>query len=226
MNEPGSVMPKRSRAWGLALLGLGSLVALGYTAGVIVSRSSTPKPVPPALQATLWPEPRPLPDFELNGSGGAPFNPARLQGRWTLLFFGYTHCPDICPVALAAIAQTVAELKRQEPDATVPQVVFVSVDPDRDSLSKLGAYVGHFNPDFLGATGDEEDLRAFAQKLGVLWFRVREQGAAHEAYLITHTSSILVVDPEVRLYARFSLPHDGRAMAQKFRDVRRHYAAG
>lgn len=208
------------------VFGLAILIAVGAGAGYWVGSKwpaqSHPAAVPTALKATLWPRPRSLEPFLLSDQHGRPFELSRLKGRWTLLFFGYASCPDICPTTLMALRKAAARMSDHAGGEPIPQIAFVSVDPERDDPQRLGAYVQHFHPAFLGVTGTLENVKGLARQLNVMF--MREKGSSESGYVISHTSSILVIDPRARLYARFSPPHYGEAIAERFEAVRRYYA--
>ena len=140
---------------------------------------------------------RSLPAFSLVDHQGKTFTDARLRGRWSLIFFGYTHCPDICPNTLAVMKQAMKQLHEH---SVQPQVIFISVDPKRDTPERLAKYVRYFDPDFIGATGSEEALAALAPALGIPF--ARPPGSDSENYLVDHGASVLLIDPSVRSLAR------------------------
>jgi protein SCO1/2 len=167
--------------------------------------------LPPSGQlsgATRVDDPRPLPAFELRRSDGKLTN-ADLLGRWTLLNFGYTFCPDICPTTLATLKDLKARLAAM--GATAPQVIFISVDAARDTPGRAAEFVAFFDPAFIGATGSDAELAALAQHLGVYYQRHDKAGKQH--YTVDHSAAIYLVDPQGRLKAIFSWPHDPAAMA-------------
>jgi protein SCO1/2 len=177
--------------------------------------------VPPALeQATVFQEPRALPEFALVDQAGRPFGPVRLRGQWTLVFFGFVNCPDICPTTLATLAavrKSLADL----PESDRPGVAFVSVDPGRDTPELIGQYVGHFDPAFVGATGSADDIEVLTRGLGVavLFGPADVDGN----YAVDHSAAVFLVDPDARVAALFNTPHEAGAIA---RDYRRIVAAG
>jgi protein SCO1/2 len=168
-------------------------------------------PETPSVQsATVLSNPRPLQPFSLIGQDGIPFTLDNLKGHWSFLAIGYTHCPDVCPTTLAtynAIQERIGDADK------ATRFVFVSVDPERDSPETLARYLAYFNPDFEGATGTHSDLQGFVSQLGLLYGKHTGQETAM-GYLVDHSASILLTDPEARLTAIFSSPHDPRAMAQ------------
>lgn len=135
----------------------------------------------------------------LRGADGKPFAAERLRGRWSLLFFGYTSCPDVCPTTLQALARLA-----RDPAGGIAtgdtQVVFVSVDPERDTPQRVAAYLGGFDARFVGATGDREAVARFAEAAGA--------GFAPSGARIDHSTSLFVVDPDGRLAGVLLRPAD------------------
>ncbi len=192
------------------------LLVLGIVAGALVSRTGPPTATSGAAARLV--EPRPLAPFRLSVDGGRLLDNDTLRGKWSLLFFGYTHCPDVCPATLAELARAY-ELLAQDPgvlDDT--QVIFVSVDPARDTPQTLAAYTGFFNPAFIGATGEATQLAALARQLDVQ-FRL----GSGEAYAVDHSSAILLIDPQVRYHARIKAPHHAQDIRRQFLEIRRQY---
>lgn len=167
--------------------------------------------------ATVLHEPMHLPQFRLTDTKGNSFTNSSLQGIWSFLFFGYTYCPDICPTTLALLADTENRLQGQK-EKHKRQYVFVSVDPQRDTIEHLGEYVTYFNPLFKGATGPEQEIQALTKPIGIRYQRSPEQRPAGD-YLIDHSATILLVDPDGNLRALISPPHDAAVIAQDFRKI-------
>ena len=167
---------------------------------------------------------RAIPEFTLTDHDGQPFDRSRLTGHWTLMFFGYTHCPDICPMTLAVLAATMQELGKL-PAAERPaelQVVFVSVDPERDSPEQLKTYTHYFNPNFLGVTGPEAQINALTGALGILHAKVPDPNNPG-GYLVDHSASILVVNPRAELEAVLGAPHSAPVIAADLSTLYTHY---
>lgn len=160
---------------------------------------------------TRLPQPRALAPFALTDTDGAPFTEASLEGRWTLLAFGYASCPDVCPLLLASFRDIHRRLADRGLDAAV-RFVFVSVDPERDDLARLKDYVRYFNPAFVGATGPHPELQRLTRQLGVLYQRAAA-GESALGYLVDHTATMLLIDPAGRLTALFSTPQDASAVS-------------
>ncbi|MDP9066338.1 MAG: SCO family protein [Pseudomonadota bacterium] len=146
---------------------------------------------------------RSLPEFSLMDQNGRPFGPANLRGHWSILFFGYTHCPDFCPTTLSTLAGLEKRLQ-DERAAVRPQVIFVSVDAKRDTPAQLATYVPAFDPAFIGVTAPTQpDIDALAAKLGVA---VVITPAAGGSYTVDHTGALFVLDPRARLTAILTGP--------------------
>ena len=178
------------------------LLGLALVAGIVVALR-TQTPLPEARSALILPEPTPLPEFHLVDQQGQAVDESVFRGQWDLVFFGFTHCPDICPTTLQVLSAARAALaaKGQEP---LPRIVLVSVDPERDTPEVLGPYVGYFGADTLGITGSLEETRKLTSSLGV-FFQKRASGG--DNYLVDHSAAVLVIDPEGRFSALFSGPH-------------------
>jgi protein SCO1/2 len=165
-------------------------------------------------QAMVMPEFRPLKPFSLTNHKGETFDNQSLLGHWTFMSFGYTYCPDICPTTMTLFAEMHSRI--QAKNSIEPyEITFVSVDPERDSLDRLSKYVTYFDPSFIGATGPEEALQELTKPLGILYKRVETKDSAMD-YVMDHSASIILVDPQGRYHAYFSPPHDAEKMANDF----------
>ncbi len=159
--------------------------------------------------ARLFPQPRPIEPFRLVDQHGQPFTPERLTGQWNLLFFGYTHCPDVCPDTLARAAQAIRLLEQD--GQPKPSVWFISVDPERDEPQRLADYVHYFHEDFHAATGKPAQLEAFSRSLAAIYFIGEPDENGH--YDVDHSANLLILDPRGRLAGMFRPPFDPQAMA-------------
>jgi protein SCO1/2 len=171
-------------------------------------------PRQPADQTLIeLPEPWDIPAVTLIDQDGQPFGPDELRGQWSLLFFGFTHCPDVCPTTLYDLHQVKTRLQEQHGvSGDDYQVVFVSVDPERDTPQKLRDYVAYFDPSFLAVTGEHDQLRPLTRKLAIA-YRIEEHEAGAAAYNVDHSVSILLASPEARIHGIFPAPHDIDKMA-------------
>lgn len=152
--------------------------------------------------AVVLEQPRTVEGFELVDHRGQPFTPEDLKGKWTLAYFGFTHCPDICPTTLAVLGRVVKAL---DPDiAEQTQVIMVSVDPARDTPEKLAEYVPFFHPDFTGVTGDFLDIMKFTRQVGVAFNKV-PQG---DTYSVDHTGYLILINPQGHFHAFYRPPFE------------------
>ena len=200
-----------------------AVVAIALAAGFLTARWWSPAPeAPPLRSATaLFGKERPVPEFALSDHSGRAYTRQDLTGNWTLLFFGYTHCPDVCPATLATLAASVDTAAALGDGGDAPfRVAFVSVDPERDGLDHLRSYVTVFHGDFLGVTGTHEELRKLTGALGVVY--ARAAGGAGSAYLVEHSAALLLVNPGGELQAVFGPPHDPDAIARDLAAIRAH----
>jgi protein SCO1 len=176
-------------------------------------------PYPKDLQGILLPEPVPLLNFKLEDHHGQLFTQERLQDKWTFLFFGYTHCPDVCPTSLNMLAEMVERLKVNPQVVEETQVLFVSVDPVRDTAPVLKEYVPYFNESFLGVRGSEEQLKILSKNLRASYHITGWED--EENYDISHTSAFFLFDPQGRFSALFqSQYHSPEKMASAYLRIR------
>jgi protein SCO1/2 len=189
----------------IAALILGAAAAW-FTENARLSRPS------PAMEGLLWPPPKTLDGFALVDQSGASFTPQQLEGRWSLLFFGFTHCPDVCPNTLRLLQKAAPGF----PSDT--QVVFVSVDPERDTPDAVAEYVRFFDPAFVGVTGSTTAMADFTRSLGVL--SMRTEPDEHGNYSVDHSAGVLLVDPKRRLVGIISQPFTAESLARLYLDIR------
>ena len=168
----------------------------------------------PQLQAVrLFEQPRVLPAFSLQQSDGTPLVPGELKGHWTLVFLGFTHCPDVCPTTLAQLAQAQKQWAAL-PEPTRPRVLFVSVDPERDTPDAIGEYAHAFHRDTLAATADVPALETFAKSLSMVFAKVPTgAGAPADQYSVDHSASLAVLDPQGRLTGFIQPPFEPKDIA-------------
>jgi protein SCO1/2 len=160
-------------------------------------------PVTPKLAAAvLYPTPRELPDFTLARVDGSALTHADWKGRWTIAFFGYTNCPDVCPTTLATFKQAFAKLDANGLADRV-RFDFISVDPARDTPEQLAKYVGYFSKDFVAATGTDEELTKLTRALGLIYSRVP---TGNGDYAVDHSASAVIIDPSGRQVGLFRPP--------------------
>jgi protein SCO1/2 len=154
------------------------------------------------IQATVLVPARKIILPELVKDNGSALSEQDVQGNWTLVFFGYTNCPDICPTTLNTLAEAKKKAERE-----FPKVLFVSVDPERDSINKLGEYVRYFDPDFYAATGTSEMLKSLSMQMSVVFMKAPGASGEDQDYLVDHSSSIILLNPKGELHAFLGAPH-------------------
>jgi len=197
-----------------------TVAALAMAAGIWAARAILEhKPVPDELAATRFPTAREIAPFSLIDHNNAVFDNSALRQRWSFIFFGYTHCPDVCPTTLSVLNSVAQKLGDLDEDI---RFVFLSVDPERDTPEQLAEYVSYFNDDFIGVTGTPEGIEQITRQLGVLHIRAQaEEGAS--GYLLDHTASVFLFDPDGRYHAVFSPPLSADAIAADFRKMLQDY---
>lgn len=198
-------------------LRIGILAIVAFAAGLFLARALwSPSPAPPqAERATIFPEPRALPALDLADQDGRPLGRDFFVKKWTLVFFGFTNCPDICPTTLATLAQFERQLTDLPADER-PGVLLVSVDPERDDPTRLAAYVKFFDPAFTGATGTPQAVAETAAAFGVPYAKV---SLPEGGYTMDHGSGVFVVGPTGGIVAYMSGPHDAGVMARDYRKI-------
>ncbi len=179
----------------------GTFIVLGLAGGgYFLSKAVQPQTL---QDATVLPDSRALPPFELLDDRGQPFGNQRLAGNWTLLFFGFTHCPDICPATLQQLSiarQRLAE-NGVEP---LPEIVLISVDPERDTADVLADYVHIFGDHVTGVSGEFDELQKLTSDLGIHFQRAN---TSDTSYVVDHSTAVLLTNPAAELSALFSAPH-------------------
>jgi len=177
------------------------VLAIALSAGIFVA---TRLQAPPALNtAFVLPAATPLPEFSLVDQSGSVVTRDSFRDRWDLVFFGFTHCPDICPATLQILAVARNELAAagQEP---LPRIVLVSVDPERDTPELMGKYVDYFGDGNLGITGSLDEIRKLTSGLGIYF---EKQTGESDDYAVDHSAAVLLINPDGEFHALFGGPH-------------------
>jgi len=172
---------------------------------------------PKELMGVVRPEPKPLSSFNLIDHNGDAFTRENLLGKWTFLFFGYTHCPDVCPMTLSVLSSVYNGIDEESGDGVGEQVVFLSVDPVRDTPAKLADYMAFFNEKFIAVTGSKEEIDEFSEQYGAGYILGEETSPGE--YSVNHTSAIFLIDPKGRLVALFSQPHNADTILMQYRKI-------
>lgn len=191
---------KVAKALPVALLALAALLAGIWAA------SRLRAPATPALSTgVMLAAPRPIAPFALVDQDAQPYTQDQLRGRWTLLFAGFTHCPDVCPTTLGLMKAVGQRL------SAPPAMVFLSVDPERDTPERLREYVTFFGGSIQGVSGPREELDRLCASLGLAYVRV--PGATEGEYTMDHTAALVLIDPQGRVAGYFPPPHKADTLA-------------
>ncbi len=166
--------------------------------------------------------PVPLPEFNLLNKENKMVNKDQLTGQWTLAFFGYTHCPDICPGTLNSLSNVAKELRKSNPEDPT-QYLFVSLDPARDTPDVIKHYVDYFDPNFEALTGDKSEIDKITERVGVIYDYEYEDERAQGDYVVNHYTAILVFDPQARLRAHILPPHPTDKVSAAFTRIKDYY---
>ena len=183
------------------LVGLGLIALIGVVIAVTILLPKTD-----TFRGTLYEPALPAPEIELTQGNGGSFKLSEMRDNVILLFFGYTSCPDVCPTTLSEMKRVLVEMGA---DAEQVQVVFVTVDPERDTPQKLQEYVSIFNPAFIGLSGSREDLEKVWSDYGV--YREEEElPNSATGYLVNHTARVYLIDRDgnLRLSYSYGTPTD------------------
>jgi len=193
-----------------------ALIAFGSGIGIFSARQQRAH-LPVQIQGLMWPNPKSLLAFTTIDQNGKEFGLGNLQGKWSFLFFGYTHCPDICPITLTIMDKVYKQLESMQQQSAV-QMIFVSVDPERDTSEQLHSYVSYFNEGFIGLGGSLEQIQALTRQMGIAYFH--DQPTATGDYMVDHSASIFLIDPQGQLVAILSAPHQVEDILSRFLEIR------
>jgi protein SCO1/2 len=172
--------------------------------------------------ATVLPEPRQLANVRFVDESGREAHLHDFKGAFTLLFFGFTNCPDVCPLTLSLLAQVRADIASRAP-RLAPRVLFVSVDPNRDTPERITAYLNGFDPEFVGVTAPDAELAPLLQTLGVA---VEKHEHGGDNYNVVHNSAIYVLDRNAEWIAVTTGPHDPKVVASDYLRIRQRHGGG
>lgn len=161
-------------------------------------------------------------DFDLIDHQGNAFTPNNIRNQWTFWFFGFTHCPDICPITLGKLSSVVSRLKTDHNIEDEINIVFVSVDPERDDVDALNTYVSAFSENAIGVTGNDEKLTPFLKNMGIIAVKQDNDGELTD-YLVDHSSSIFLIAPNTGISAYFGSPHEVDDIVHDFLTIRKFH---
>lgn len=163
--------------------------------------------------ATVLSDPKALSPFNFLDTKSQPFNNKSFIGHWTILYFGFTRCPSICPTTMTLLNKVYQQLQTDK-KTSPPEIVFVTVDPERDTLVKLQQFISSFNPNFKGVRGDKKQINQLTNELSVLYFHTQPVDPKKEDYQIDHSGSLILINPIGEFYGIFSTPLDAQRITQ------------
>ena len=156
-----------------------------------------------------------LPAFQLLNEDGASIDQTSFNQKWSMLFFGFTQCPDVCPITLAVLRDALKLIAQDSPDTSPFEIVFASVDPNRDPPEVLKPYISGFNTNVRAMTGELNDVLGFAKAMNiVVAYNADENDSSY--YTVDHTASVLLVDPDMNIRAKFNVPHEPDTVASDY----------
>jgi protein SCO1/2 len=178
------------------------------------------------LGTNLLPQAQPIRVFQLEDTQGQVFDQQRLAGKWSMVFYGFTNCPDVCPLTMAELGKFYRLLQAENSDLPLPQIIMVTVDPQRDNSAELRAYLDEYSEEFIGLTGSDRQLANLAEQLYVVSNTAAER-SEHEghmnmpqssdgAQLFDHSGHISVINPDGELYAVMRLPHRDQYLLEAY----------
>ena len=171
------------------------------------------------IDGVYLPESKRIEDFKLVDNAGQTFTQDNLKGHWTLMFFGFTNCGMVCPTTMSALNKMYNTLSAELPVEKMPQVVMVSVDPDRDSIQRMNEYVTSFNPHFIGARAEIAQIEKMQQAFHLVAVKMQADGQDKDHYTINHSAEIVVINPQGELQAFMSAPHEPEQMAKDYKSM-------
>jgi len=195
---------RASQTGNTTLLVIGIAIIAVLVGLFVQTGMNKPKKFPEFSKTIILPNPKNIKFTEFTDHTGNSFNKAQFDGKWTILFFGFTNCPDICPSTLQTLSKVKLALQNESVWSNY-QVVMISVDPETDTVDRLASYVPYFDSEFIGLNADIEATKQFAKQVGVLFVkRENDNGAAYE---VDHSASIILIDPQGRWAGAISAPH-------------------
>ncbi len=193
------------------------LATLAISAGFYISlkQAQQSKQENSNIEGLFWPNPKIISEFSVLDQDGNNFGLNQMEEKWSFMFFGYSHCPDVCPITMSVMANAYKELIGESNNL---QVIFASVDPNRDTIEKLFQYVRYFNPDFIGLGGDNQMMSSLTSQIGVAYYINSEN--KNKDYLVDHSASIFLFDPVGRMVGKISPPHTQNKIIQQFTNIK------
>ncbi|MBP9722916.1 MAG: SCO family protein [Gammaproteobacteria bacterium] len=181
---------------------------------------------PVNISGTVFPKPRNVPAFNFKDGAANNFDDTKLIKKWSVLFFGYTRCPDVCPTTLTALNKMYKKLE-DLPRRKRPQVIFISIDSEHDVADYPDRYSKNFNKHFIGLSGNAAQVEMLSKNLGVVSQKIpigSIGSAEQESYIFDHSSTLYIINPKGQVQAILSAPHDPEQLARDYRAVINKYS--
>lgn len=196
------------------------LCAFGaFTTGLFVSQhlNKTKQIDASQFHGTLLNQPREIEQFALTGTDNARFDNHSLQGKWTMIFFGFTNCGYLCPTTMAELARMYTLLEKEKV-SPLPKVVMISIDPERDTLEGLKKYSTAFNANFYAARGEDEAVRKMSREMGIAYGKVAlATSTSPNNYDVQHSGAVMLFNPQGQLSAFFTTPHQAELLVEDYK---------
>lgn len=199
----------------IGLLALGGYFLMGQSASFNIV-----KELPNSLHSVAL-EPAVINLVDLIDHTNKPVTKQRLEGRWTFVFFGFTHCPHVCPATLTQLGVVKKNIDSNEQAKNNVQYFFISVDPDRDTVARLSEYMSHFSKDFVGMRGRAEDIVVLEKQM-LAFHRIVDKGA-EKNYDVDHSAEVYLINPKGELVAKFQPPMQPVKVAEQFYELLDYY---
>lgn len=175
-------------------------------------------PINSQISGFAYPAPAALEGIQLVDHNNKPFDESFFKGKWTFVYVGYTFCPDACPMTLTILDQLRNLLQENGDLQDNISMMLVSVDPARDTPERLNSYINHFNDRFVAATGDPEHIKAFTRQVSAIY--VVPENPEDPNYLVDHSSTVILIDPNAAVHALFTPPQQAENLAKDFKVIR------
>jgi len=200
-----------------------SLSAVSMWAGFKLSSVMEQGGQVPIIEGTVLEPPRALTDFKLMDERRHEFGLQQLKNKWSLVFIGYTNCPDVCPNTMSIMKQAYIDMAALKME--LPQVIFLSIDPKRDEAELLGDYVDYFDPAFVGLTGKKSEIDNLVKQLSSVYLKAAGSSGdiTKEDYLYDHSASLLLINPAAQLQAVFTAPHHKLGLVDGLQKITNFY---
>lgn len=171
------------------------------------------------IDGVVLPTPQNIGPFQLKDQNDHPFTQNQLKNHWTFMFFGFTNCGMVCPTTLTELNKMYKTLQKDLPEKQLPQIVFVTVDPDRDTTKRIKGYMNSFNKNFIGTRASIEDTVNLEKRLHIIAAKIQIDGQGKDRYTIDHSAEILLFNPAGQLQAYFSYPHKHEQMVKDYKSL-------